>query len=373
MKNLFYIYQFDKYYYKQITKYFIGATSIFVLLFVLGQVRIILETISLENISFLYILKLLLLTVPFHLSISMPVGLNLANAFFFGFLSVNSEILALRSFGAKVEIFLKPVLIVALIVLFLTYLDMDYLYPYSFKIYLQELVNGQIKTLQSVIQEGKVMPYKNYKIFVASSKIVQDKKIFNDIIITQTSNESYTSVYAKKAMIEENAIEFGLISLTLIDGDYIVNFKDKRNLIARFDKMYLLFAKPNSNKSSENMLMTKINKLYQMIRQRRLKNEDRNSYRYIEEKFHFKIGLLISCILFGFSGFSIVKAFSNLNISKALITSISTIMIFYFIFILLSRTLVARTLIPIPLIYYPLLGILALISALLYLIGIKNN
>jgi len=303
----------------------------------------------------------------------MPVGLNLANAFFFGFLSINSEILALRSFGVKVEIFLKPVLIVALIVCFITFIDMDYLYPYSYRLYLQELVKGQVKTLQSVIQEGRVMTYMNYKIFVASSNIIQDKKIFNDIIITQTNSRSYTSVYAKKAMIEENSIGFGLISLTLLDGDYIVNYEDKKNIIAKFDKMYFLFSKQNISSSSESMLMIKIKKLYDMIKENRMNSIARESYRYTEEKFHFKIGLLISCILFGFAGFAIVKAFSNLNIGKALFTSISTIMVFYFVFVFLSRTLVSRTLIPIPLIYYPLLGILAFISGVLYLVGIKNN
>ncbi|MEJ5272732.1 MAG: LptF/LptG family permease, partial [Spirochaetota bacterium] len=123
MKKLFKLSQFDKYYFKQIITYFFGSTAIFVLLFVLGQVRIILETISLENLSFFYILRLLILTIPMHLFISMPVGLNLANALLFGFMAVNSEILAIRSFGAKVEIFLKPVLIFALIVCFLVYLD----------------------------------------------------------------------------------------------------------------------------------------------------------------------------------------------------------------------------------------------------------
>ncbi len=373
VKKIFYVSQFEKYYYKQIVKYFIGSTSIFVLLFVLGQVRLILEIISLENISFFYIIRLLILTIPFHLFISMPVGLNLANAFFFGFLSINSEILALRSFGIKVEIFIKPVIIFALIVCFLTFLDMDYLYPYTYKIYLQDLVKGQVKTLQSVIQEGKVMIYKNYKIFVASSNIENGKKIFNDLVITQTSSKSYTSVYAKQALIVENIIESGLVTLNLIDGNYIINYQDKKNIIARFDKMFLVFNKPEISRSGESILMISIKKLYKMIKDFKLNNVDRESYRYVEEKFHFKIGLIISCLLFGFAGFSIVKAFSNLNLGKSLLTSVGVIMIFYFIFVILSRTLVSRTLIPIPLIYYPLLGILVLISIILYLSGIKNN
>ncbi|MFN3412012.1 MAG: LptF/LptG family permease [Exilispira sp.] len=373
MKRLFFISQFEKYYYKQIFIYFIGSTSIFVLLFILGQVRIILETISLENISFLYILRLLILTVPMHLFISMPVGVNLANALLFGFLSANSEILALRSFGAKVEVFLKPVIIFALIVCVLVYLDMDYLYPYTNKIYLNLLVKGQIKTLQSVIQEGKVMQYKNYKIFVASSEIINGNKIFYDVVITEKHGKSYNSVYAKKAFIEENSSDINLISLTLVDGDYILNYQDKKNLIARYERLYLLFTKQIVGSVGENFLMYTIKKLYSIIKETKMANEDKSVYRFIEEKFHFKIGLLIACILFAFAGFSIVKAFSNLSLGLSIFTSIFTIMTFYFIFIGLTKTLVARTTIPIVLIYYPLLGVIALISIILYLSGIKNN
>lgn len=373
MKKLFFISQIDKYYYKQIFIYFLGSTSIFVLLFILGQVRVIIETLSMENISFFYILKLLILTIPMHLFISIPVGLNLGNALFFGFLSINSEILALRSFGAKVEIFIKPVIIFALVVTFLVYLDMDYLYPYSNKLYLNLLVKGQVKTLQSIIQEGKVMAYKNYKIFVASSSIENNNKIFHDMIITQKTSKSYNSVYAKRALIEEDTNNPGLISLTLIDGDYIINYEDKRNLIAKFNKLYLLFSKPDIRSSAENLLMYPIQKLYKILKDSIKENSDKSSYRYVEEKLHFKIGLLISCLLFAFAGFSIVKAFSRLNLGLAIFTSICTIMIFYFIFIGLTKTLVARTLIPIPLIYYPLLGVIGLISVFLYSMGIKNN
>lgn len=373
MTRLFFVSQFEKYYYKQIIGYFIGSTSIFVLLFILGQVRIILEAISLEYMSFFYILRLLILTVPMHLFISMPVGLNLANAMLFGFMSVNNEILALRSFGSKVEVFIKPVIIFALIVCVLVYLDMDYLFPYANKIYINQLIKGQVKTLQSIIQEGKVMPYKNYKIFVGSSQVINNNKIFYDVVITQSNSGSYNSVYAKKAMIEESPKDLGLISLTLIDGNYIINYKDQKNMMASFEKLYLFFSKPDISSAGESFLMYKIKKLYEILKEYKLKNEDKSSYRFIEEKLHFKVGLLISCILFAFAGFSIVKAFSRLNLGISLFVSICTIMTFYFIFIGLTKTLVARTLIPIPLIYYPLLGVIAIISLVLYLAGIKNN
>ncbi|HPC38212.1 MAG TPA: LptF/LptG family permease [Exilispira sp.] len=373
MKKLFKLSQFDKYYFKQIITYFFGSTAIFVLLFVLGQVRIILETISLENLSFFYILRLLILTIPMHLFISMPVGLNLANALLFGFMAVNSEILAIRSFGAKVEVFLKPVLIFALIVCFLVYLDMDFLYPYANKIYLELLVKGQMKTIQSMLQEGKVMTYKNYKIYIGSSSGSSNDKTYYDVVITQSSSNSYNSVYAKKAKIEDNPSSLGLISLTLIDGDYIINFQDKRNLIAKFDRLYLIFSKPDTITVGESYLMYTIKRLNNTIKDFRSKDADRSSYRFIEEKLHFKIGLLISCILFAFAGFAIVKAFARLNLGISLFTSICTIMIFYFIFIGLSKTLVARTLIPIPIIYYPLLGVIALISLILYFIGFIKN
>lgn len=365
--------QFDQYYFKQILYYFFGATSVFVLLFVLGQIRIILETISLENISFWFIMQLLILTIPMHLFISMPVGLNLANALLFGFLAINSEILAIRSFGIKLEIFIKPVLIFALIVCILTYLDMDYLYPKANKIYIQQLIKGQVKTLQSVIQEGKVTTYKNYKIYVGTSSFEKNNKIFHDVLIVQNNPKSTTSIYAKKALIEESEIDYGIISLTLINGNYIVNYSDGKSLITNYDRMYLLFSKPEINASGETYLMLPIIKLSQIINESKKNKEDRVSYRFIEEKLHFKIGLLISCILFAFAGFAIVKAFSRLNLGLSLFISISTIMIFYFIFIGLTKTIVTRTLIPIPLIYYPLLGVIALISFLLYLIGIKNN
>jgi lipopolysaccharide export LptBFGC system permease protein LptF len=373
MKRFLSLSQFDKYYYKQIFVYFLGSTSIFVLLFVLGQVRVILELVSLEYLSFWYILRLLILTVPMHLFVSMPVGLNLGNALLFGFMAVNSEILALRSFGAKVEVFLKPVLIFALIVCILVYLDMDYLYPYANKIYLELLIKGQMRTIQSIIQEGKVMPYKNYKIYVGSSSGNNNNKIYYDVVITQSSAKSYNSVYAKKAIIEDNPNSLGIISLTLIDGDYIINYQDQRNLIAKFDKLYLLFFKPNISAVGESFLMYTIKKLDNIIKEYKAKGEDKSSYRFIEEKLHFKIGLIISCILFAFAGFAIVKAFPRLNLGISLFTSICTIMIFYFIFIGLSKTLVARTLIPIPIIYYPLLGVIGLISFILYFIGIINK
>ncbi|HPO61234.1 MAG TPA: hypothetical protein PLN45_06755, partial [Exilispira sp.] len=73
------------------------------------------------------------------------------------------------------------------------------------------------------------------------------------------------------------------------------------------------------------------------------------------------------------AGLSIAKGFPRLNLGIALLSSITIIMLFYSIFILLSKTLIVKTKIPIPLIYYPLLGILFLASAGLWLKGSKTN
>ena len=361
----------DIYYLKQTFVYFIGSSSIFVLLFVLGQVRIILETISLENMSFFTIIKLLILTVPMHLFISMPVGLNLANALTFGYFAINNELLALKSFGFKIEYFIKPVLILALLVCALTYIDMDFLYPYTYKLYLKEFIKNQVKTIESALQEEKVIKFKNYELYVDRIVPSGKMKYYYDVIITESGTQYSNTIYAKKGFIDSSFEKYNLISLTLLNGSYSIHYNDGRDALTDYEKLYIFFNKPSgSYDGGDSLLMTRIDRLVKMVKQ----NKKAGTYeRMVDEKLHFKIGLLVACFLFAIAGLSIAKGFPRLNLGIALLSSITIIMLFYSIFILLSKTLIVKTKIPIPLIYYPLLGILFLASAGLWLKGSKTN
>jgi len=392
----------DKYFLKINFFYYIGSFLIFILLFMLGSLRIIIDSIlSTASISFLIIIKLLLLTVPQHIMISAPVSLNLSLALTFGNLSINNEILAIKSFGVDLKFFLKPIFFFAIIISLFVFFDMEVLLPYSKKLYIQEINKHRVRSIESYIVEKKVNKYSNY--YISVDKIVyQEKnksKYYKDIKIYEKGNNFNRFIYAKKANIlsfEDYNSEQKIV-LFLEDG-YIVNvIKDSENSIIKvyFKNFALFFPKItyflgiDLIEKSLFVLWDEIKKIYdennKIIQNvlkvdpslnKRIILKNSNSYglldsRYLETIFYLKIGLLVSTFVFGISGYSILKGFRNLNLGFSLFVSFVIIMIFYGVFIIFTNVLIYRTRLPVVLIYSLVLLFLVILSMALIIRGRK--
>lgn len=393
---MFMLNKFDKYYFKLMLIYYTGSATFFIMLFLLGQIRIIIDSILATNVSFFVIFKLLMLTLPMHIFVSLPVALILANALVFGNLSSTSEILAIRSFGVKVDVFLKPVFIFAIIVLILTYVDMEIIYPETTLMWREQINKYRVKSIESSIVEKKVSRYQTYKLY--AEKIIDSggtKKFINLYIFDQKKGEQKT-IFAKTGFIDQDYKQKGYVGLKLLNG-YIkqeVSSKNSKNFVeTNFEVMELFFSFPklNSYLQINEKPLKEIFKEYEQVKvenQKILDNlkskgidyyklsvKDRSKYkikstRIYEKSIHFKIGILISTFIFAFTGFSLVKGIKDLNVGKALFVSILVIMFFYIVFMIFTNYIMTKTNLSIPLTYYSSLGILLLVGIGFYVKGL---
>lgn len=388
--------KFDKYYFRLMLIYYTGSALFFIMLFLLGQIRIIIDSILATNVSFFVILKLLILTLPMHIFVSLPVALILANALVFGNLSSTSEILALRSFGIKVDIFLKPVFIFAIIVVVLTYIDMEVIYPKTTLMWKEQLNKYRIKSIESAIAEKKVTRYQSYKLYTEKAIDLGDSKKFINLYIFDQKKGEQKTIFAKTAYIDQQFKNKGYVGLKLIDGYFKqeVTLRNSKKLIeTNFEVMELFFPFPKINaylqinekplqeifeeynkvKEDNKKIIEKLKKKgieYDKLTAKEKAKYKIKSTRIYEKSIHFKIGILISTFIFAFAGFSLVKGIKDLNIGKALFISIVIIMFFYVVFMIFTNYIMAKTNISISLTYYSSLGVLFMIGLILYIKGL---
>ncbi len=352
--------KFDRYYFKLIIPYFIGATLFFVMLFVLGGLQAILSSLPVQNISFDIILNLLLMTIPQHLWISMPVGLVLGNALTFGHMSANSEILAIKSFGIPLEKLLKPVMIFSIITMILTFIDIEYLDPYYSLNFKKSLFSYTTKSIDSTIVEDQWVSYNGYNINVDEIEEKNGIKYFKNIRILKRDKEDW-HIVADNAYIDKSYYKDMQIAFVLQNGElYIDRYGvDKTINTSVFSEMTFFF--PNRQVEPGLSLQNyPISKIWKRIRENRKENimkmnkyyesgdiihnklseltsEEKNIIKYkplfsYKKVLYLKLGVLISCLIFAFSGFALVKGIKKLNIGIALFISFIIIMLFYGVF-----------------------------------------
>lgn len=402
--DIFKLNKIQKYIFKLNLWYYLGSFLLFVILFLLGSLRLIIDSIlSTSSISFFVILKLLILTIPQHIMISAPVAMNLSLALLFGNLSVNNEILAIKSFGVNLNIFLKPIIYFSIIIALFIYFDMEVLLSYSKNLYLEELNKHRVKSIESSIHENKIGKYSNYEIYVEKVKLEgKDKrKIFLNIKIFEKSPEFERLIYAQKGNIIDFIDDDGESSVALyLENGYLItnnyNNDHKLEIIKIYFDNFVIYFPQIKYYITADILEKNFSYLRSEIKKVKESNKKliknliennpgltekeilKNPYnygldnpRYIESIYYLKIGIIISTFIFALSGYSIVKGFRNLNIGFSLFISFIMIMLFYAVFLIFINYMVAKTKLSIPLLYSLVLGFLSVLSIILIIRGRK--
>ncbi|KAA0258018.1 YjgP/YjgQ family permease [Deferribacter autotrophicus] len=200
----------EKYIIKELIPIFILGNFFFIFLLLLDKLISLSDLIFTKNVPFFFIIELIIFYIPSFLVITIPTSTLLASLIVYGRLSDDSELIAIKSFGANKISLYKPTIIFGTLSLILAILMSTYLMPLGNEF--------AIKKLFEVSKFVSIKDFKEHELYteIPGFILYADKKINHNkysglIIINKDKNVVITS-------------KLGTITNTN-DGNLIFNLK----------------------------------------------------------------------------------------------------------------------------------------------------
>lgn len=198
---------------KELTYIFLLITSILTLIIWLSQsfrYNFLITTSKIDLGTFLSISALL---VPSLLYIILPISSFIAVVYYYNKLLVDSELVILENAGLSRMELAKPVLIVALFVVIISYFLSLYLLPYSYREFKDRLTSYRDNYSYTLLEEGVFnSSIKGITIYIGEK--TQDGMIHNILIHDYRNPTNPITIMAEKGKIIKlkNSTKFDLIN-----------------------------------------------------------------------------------------------------------------------------------------------------------------
>lgn len=177
----------QKYLMKELLSPFLVTLSTITFVLLLDEIIKLLNLIIEKDLDFLTTLNIFSLALPFLLALSIPMAVLMATILAFGRLSVDSEIIAIKSGGINIFRLVRPIYFLALLLsLFMVYFN-NRILPETNHKFSNLRMQISMKKPMKIITPGEYIDFGKYTVIVKSS----DEQEMRGIIIYDRSNTQF--------------------------------------------------------------------------------------------------------------------------------------------------------------------------------------
>ncbi len=202
----------DRYILKEAVPFILMGSFIFTFIILMNEFFRFTELVINKGLSVIYVFKMILLSLPFILSLSIPMSLLLGILMGLSRLSNDYEIIAMKSSGISIFKMLKPLLFLGILIFLICAFLMLDLLPYS---------NHKFRSLKS-------------QILLSKATAGLDPKVFNsdyENILLYTENITKEGIMEGLFISDER--ETGKTSIILAQEGYFISKPDQDEIILR--------------------------------------------------------------------------------------------------------------------------------------------
>ncbi|MBI4432753.1 MAG: LptF/LptG family permease [Candidatus Omnitrophica bacterium] len=277
--------------------FFALSTLLFVFLLGRGLVQLA-DLVFNKDVDPFLILKLLLVSLPFIMTFVIPMAVLIASLMTFGKLSADNEITALRAGGVSIVRATAPIVVLAVVLSFGSFILTDKIASVTHYTYRRLLTQIGIESPAAVLEEGTfIKKFKNFIIFIYEI----DKNKLKGIRIYQPQEGRPTrTIVARKGELisipEKNIVKLKLIHGTSDEPDA----KDPSKLYKLTFKTYDLPLNLTDVRANEELGKKPKDMTIRELRDeiRRLGEDGIKATYPLSAEIHNKIALSFACLAF---------------------------------------------------------------------------
>ncbi|TDJ61479.1 MAG: LPS export ABC transporter permease LptF [Nitrospina sp.] len=318
-----------KYIFTEITKIFLISTLFLTMMLFLDKVLFLTELIISRGVTFIEVLKMMLFISPAFLAITIPISVLLGAVVTFNQLSVDNELVVMKSCGWSFMNLMRPVLLFSFVAYLITNSIIFYLIPLgneSFKKMIFEI----IQTRANIDIKPHVFnrEFKDMVLYVNDKK---DNAHFSGIFIADTSSSGSSKIILSEEGVIVSDPAALKIQLQLKSGTIHDKSKEGTHYqLIKFDRYDLTLDLPSSSQlEKKGILKTRELSLGALLKKiRDLKASGATAY-YEEVELSKKFSLPFTCLLFGLIGAPLGIRSSRSGKSGGFLMAILVIMLYY--------------------------------------------
>lgn len=183
---------------REFTINFLVAFIFFFLIFFINQILLLVQRVSLNNLSFITILILVSCAIPQILIYTVPFSTLSASSMVLGDLNANNELLALKSVGISIKKVYSILILISLLMSALTFFIADYLQPKSTELYASELARIMEKAPTFELNSTTINTIGD---IILSSNSTSGNTIEEIVLFTRNSSDQDYSITAETGEI----------------------------------------------------------------------------------------------------------------------------------------------------------------------------
>ncbi len=188
----------ERYLMKELLSPFLVTLSTITFVLLLDEIMDLMKLIMEKDLDFLTIINIFGLALPFLLALSIPMAVLMASILTFGRLSVDSEIVAIKSGGVNIFKTVRPIYFLALLLsLFMVYFNNKILPETNHK-FSNLRTEISMQTPMKIISPGEFIQFGAYTVLVQD---IDDEFMYGIVIYDRSDTKFPKTIVAKKGKI----------------------------------------------------------------------------------------------------------------------------------------------------------------------------